>query len=604
MIVQPKQHDFLESLSARALATLDLGPRDEPASMSLDELRRHLAGARLPAWDVLFELHAQLAGIGSRRAPGQADLWLFPGADHPAMRAPSLRAPSGAILAVPVGLASLGGRTFPLLGDERGALMHASGAPVAASARGLIEVLALLADREPIEAHRIRAAFRPRLGARLAEALAALPAVEASDASHTYWVYPGGVIADGHPLRDDLAGETFVWTSSLADVARCIETARGAASGEAGVDVAGLEMLEDARPPEEAPRPLSPEERRARGAIRTLSEEPGQAGYVYVKRSGGDVEIEVLREHAGRVLKAEQLYHDGRMVLDYANPLEALRPYLSDRTLAYYATIDLRWSAGDTCSPGELAALFHAAGMELSEPIAAFERTCGGLTFAGLSWGIYSSVKRGFALRAIEGSMATRLVHVGHATDSDSNYYLDQEGTLYVDAREIGLPPSPVAASWSRYFERVFTAGRVSPSRPFSLETFERVGGALADAFHVPVLGPGTDRYASVWLREEIEVYEQVSDLFYAAGRPRTVVVTAQLTDLVQALRGVLDAAPGATFSLRTPRPIEDRPMPSGPPALCAPLHDDARRRSRRELRVYGRPGAPSLWIGDPVRGQ
>ncbi|WP_437620334.1 hypothetical protein [Sorangium sp. So ce1151] len=604
MTVPSKQHQFLESLSARSLSTLDLGPRDAPASMSADELRRYLAGARLPAWDVLFELHAQLAGVGSRRTPGRADLCVFPRSDESAMRAPPLRTRAGTIFAVPVGSAILGGRTYPLLADERGALYHASGKLAATSARSLIEALGLLADREPVGAHRIRAALRPLLGARLAQSLGAEPVVEASDASHAFWVYPGGVIADGHPFRDGLEGDSFLWTGSLADVVRCIEAAREAAADDAGVDVAGLERLEDARPPEEAPQPLSPEERRARGAIRTLSEEPGQAGYVYATRSGHGVEIGVSREHAGRVLKVEQLYQDGCMVLDYANPIEALRRYLSDRTLAYYATIELRWNAGDTCSPGELAALFLSAGIELSAPIAAFERSCGGLTMAGLSWGIFSLVKRGLALREAEGPMRARLVRVGHAMEVDSNYYLDQEGTLYVDAREIGLPPSPVAASWSKHLERVFTAGRISPSRPFSLETFERAGEALADAFDVPVLEFGTDRYASVWLREDIEIYEQVSDPFYSAGRPRTVVVAAQLTDVVQALRVVLDAAPGATFSLQTPKPVEGRPLPSERPVLCAPLHDGPRRPSRRELRVYGRSGAPRLWIGESERTQ
>ncbi|WP_437829223.1 hypothetical protein [Sorangium sp. So ce1153] len=93
--------------------------------------------------------------------------------------------------------------------------------------------------------------------------------------------------------------------------------------------------------------------------------------------------IGVSREHAGRVIKVEQLYQDGCMVLDHANPSKALRRYLSDRTLAYYATIELRWNAGDTCSPGELAALFLSAWIQLSAPIAAFERSCGELKGAG-----------------------------------------------------------------------------------------------------------------------------------------------------------------------------------------------------------------------------
>ncbi|WP_437756997.1 hypothetical protein [Sorangium sp. So ce1389] len=78
--------------------------------------------------------------------------------------------------------------------------------PVATNPWTLFEKLALLAGVEPLARGALRLRLRPYVGAALAGALGAEPAVEATDSFHRGSL----VIADGHLLRDEGERDTLV----------------------------------------------------------------------------------------------------------------------------------------------------------------------------------------------------------------------------------------------------------------------------------------------------------------------------------------------------------------------------------------------------------
>jgi hypothetical protein len=575
----PAEAAFLMSLSDRARGVFAF-ERAAGTPMAEDALRRLLRATRCPEWEVIFTLREQLGGLHVTTEAQGAEIRLFPTeAGWSPLGRPS--GASGRALLVPIGFCTLHGRKIALVTDEHGVLHRDTGEPLATSILLLLEKLSLLVDVEPLPLTRLLAVLRPRAGAEVARNLGAAPVTEATDRYHAFWERDGALIADGNPFWERAEGDTFVWAKTTLDIARALAAVGRAAPEQAGADVMAADRLEESRPPREAPAAPTWGELRARGALPSLSQRPGRAGYVWGHREGDVTTVEQLRVWDGRVILVEQYQDAVCLAFDHANPLEALREVLSPRAARVFEELAPRRDWERTCSREELTRRLEEKGLPVFEAALDFESCFGGLHVAHHVFGVFAS---------LDDFAGPGLVMVGRE-GHHNRFAMDEAGLIYFIDREVHEAPIAVSASWKTWFER-FQWARSCPPGSASFRVAGPAGGPIAEALLAPPAPEASDRFATLWFREGVAVHEMLNDPF-EDGAAVTSVVAASLDDAVAALEVCRRRFPTAPLLWTSELPRRAG-RDTGEPALRVPL-DDRTGRGPRELWVHGKPGA--FWV-------
>lgn len=573
---------ILSGLSDRARHMLSLATRVDSAVSSVAELLASLSRVRAPVWPVVVDAHAELSRVDLSDRAGRSRLsfWLpgWDAAPGPAV----LRDKHGVVQAVRAGLLTFAAESHELFMDERGRLRTREGDEVADSIAKLIEKLAMKSWLE--ERRGWNAAFAPNIGVELAQALGAVAESIASDSIHHVWVGDAGVVIDGASLPYGSVGETLVWTSDFRVIADCLEVCHRLGGKSAGMEIFGIEWQKESRPAVEAPEPWGAAVRHERKAVRTLSREPGSAGYWGVIRSGRACELAMSIEHDGVVLRSGNLFADGGLLFDYADPVLFLRSQLSDTSAEFYEKGTVSWDFPDRVNMNVVHELCASEGVELLGAWETFERAWGGLRLGDMRLGIYHLAQRGVPPRRLIASDGARVLGIGHYESIDLRFFMDERGRIYADGVAVAM--EAVAESWTALLERLEVAGQASvwPERTNVLEVDAVVGAPVAAALGVPVRVRASDQYARVWLRNEVEVYERDLDI-WSGLRGMTTIVTRSRDDLVEAMRVVSAerADAGCVVS-----PVDVLPEASHQEVVLRLRRRSAFRGDVGEIRVHG----------------
>ncbi|KYF64845.1 hypothetical protein [Sorangium cellulosum] len=577
---------ILEKLSEHARRTLTaLGVQIEEAGR-VDEptLRDTLRKKGLPELDAAIQFHRDVGGLS---VPA---LSLTFATARRVAHGPTRSTPDGEV-AIPIGRS--GGAAYFI--DARGVLYRMRDAPrdkeltpVAADPWTLLEKISLLATVEPLAKGALCLRLRPYVGAALAGALGAEPAVEATDSFHRFFRRGSLVIVDGHPLRDEGERDTLVWTPTLEDAVAALRAA-GSACGATGAELttAGAELRIEPR--RSAPEPPSPEVLREDGAVALLAGagEEGTSGHVWAPP--GPPRLEQTRLFAGTLLSWETVDDQGARTRDFTGAEDSLSPLLTPRAVRGLLRLGARVDPRRKGERASLERLLSCWELPAHEAALDFEARLGGLRFANVQWGPFGIVgawpDRPAATEAASVDEG-QLVPIGAEILGSVSYAVDAEGTVHLEDEH--LEPTPIAVSWPVCLERLGAASADEGELPCSCRIKARVGLAVAAALNAAPVPEGTDQHASMWYRDGISVLEVAADPYNR--EPQTAVAARREGDLVIALQVALQVAPDAAVEVFGVKGDPSPPAPEEPVVARARVWGNTWDKAQRELCIYGGP--------------
>ncbi|WP_437646416.1 hypothetical protein [Sorangium sp. So ce362] len=577
---------ILEKLSEHARRTLTAGGAHIEEAGRVDEasLRAVLRGKGLPELDSALQFHRDVGGLSV------LGLSLTFSSARQIVHWPARRTPDGEV-AVPVGCSR--GAVYFI--DARGVLHRMRAAPrdkeltpVATSSWTLLEKIALLASVEPLAKGVLRLRLRPYVGAALAGALGAKPAVEATDGFHRFFRRGSLVIADGHPLRDEGQSDTLVWTPVLEDAVAALRAA-GSACKAIGAELTTAAAELQIEPPRSAPVAPSPEVLLEGGAVALLAGagEEGTSGHVWAPP--GPPRLEQTRLFAGTLLSWETVDARGARIRDFTGAEDMLRPLLTPRAVRGLLRLSARV---DPRRQGKRASLEHLLScweLPAHEAALDFEERLGGLRFANLQWGPFGIVGAWPdrpAAKEAESVDEGQLVPIGAEILGSVSYAVDAEGAVHLEDEH--LEPTPIAGSWRVCLERLGAASADEDEFPCSCQIKACVGLAVAAALGAVPVPEGTDQHASMWYGDGVSVNEVAGDPYNR--EPRTTVAACSEGDLVLALQVALQVAPDAAVAVFGVKGDPSPPAPEEPVVVRARLWGDTWDKTERELCIYGGP--------------
>ncbi|WP_437576795.1 hypothetical protein [Sorangium sp. So ce887] len=576
----------LERLSEHARRMLTAGGAHIEEAGRVDEasLRAVLRGKGLPELDSALQFHRDVGGLSV------LGLSLTFSSARQIVHWPARRTPDGEV-AVPVGCSR--GAVYFI--DARGVLYRMRAAPrdkeltpVATSPWTLLEKIALLASVEPLAKGALRLRLRPYVGAALAGALGAKPAVEATDGFHRFFRRGSLVIADGHPLRDEGESDTLVWTPVLEDAVAALRAA-GLACRATGAELTTAAPELQIEPPRCAPAAPSPEALLEGGAVALVAGagEQGTSGHVWAPP--GPPRLEQTRIFAGTLLSWETVDDRGARIRDFTGAEDTLRPLLTPRAVRGLLRLGARVDPRRKGARASLEHLLSCWELPAHEAALDFEERLGGLSFSNLQWGPFGIVGAWPdrpAARDAASVDESQLVPIGAEILGSVSYAVDAEGTVHLEDEH--LEPTPIAVSWPVCLERLGAASADEGELPCSCQIQARAGLAVAAALGAVPVPEGTDQHASMWYRDGVSVLDVAADPY--DGKPRTRIAARAEGDLVLALQVALQVAPDAAVAVSGVKGDPSPPAPEEPVVVRARLWGDTWDKTERELCIYGGP--------------